>query len=81
MMKINVKRILPILLVLMMCLMILSGVVYADDTVIDVGKKGSITVTKYATENSTKPGNSATGLEGQTIPDGYTTLDLSLIHI
>ena len=75
MMKINVKRILPILLVLMMCLMILSGVVYADDTVIDVGKKGSITVTKYATENSTKPGNSATGLEGQTIPDGYTTLD------
>lgn len=75
MMKRNVKRILPLLFVIMMCLMILPSGVYADDTVIDVDKKGSITVTKYATENSEKPGNPATGLGEQTIPGGYNTLD------
>lgn len=75
MMKINVKRILPILLVLMMCLIVLPGGVYADDAVIDINRNGSITVTKYATENSAMPGNPATGLGEQTIPDGYNTLD------
>lgn len=75
MMKINVKRILPILLVLMMCLIVLPGGVYADDAVIDINRNGSITVTKYATENSAMPGNPATGLGEQTIPGGYNTLD------
>lgn len=75
MMKINVKRILPILLVLMMCLIVLPGGVYADDAVIDINRNGSITVTKYATENSEMLGNPATGLGEQTIPGGYNTLD------
>lgn len=76
-MKINVKRMFPLLLVLMMCLMILSGVVYADDTVIEKNKNDcSITVTKYASTNGSSSGNNATGENGYT-PDpssGYTPL-------
>lgn len=75
MMKRNVKRILPLLFVIMMCLIVLPGGVYADDAVIDINRNGSITVTKYATENSAMPGNPATGLGEQTIPGGYNTLD------
>ena len=75
-MKTNVKRIIPLLLVIVMCLMVLPvGVYAADDTVIDVNTRGSITVTKYATENTLRPGNPATGLAGQAIPADYTSLD------
>ena len=74
MMKINVKRILPILLVLMMCLIVLPGGVYADDAVIDNTKIDcSITVTKYASTSTSNKGN-ATGMVGAVDPS-YTPLN------
>ena len=75
-MKANVKRIIPLLLVIVMCLIALPSMVYAasSDPTIDINAKGSITVTKYASTSS-GIGNNATGMQGQVVPDVYTTLN------
>ena len=77
-MKANVKRMIPLLLVIVMCLIVLPGMVYAasgDPTLIDTTKTGSITVTKYASTSTTGRGE-ATGTtnDQSSIAPGYQTL-------
>ena len=72
--KTSLKRVVPLLLMLALCLTLLPCVVSAEGSpVIDFAAKGSITVTKYASNAGT--GNFATGMEGQEIPGDYRRLN------
>ena len=72
------KKAIPGLLVLALCLPLLPVTTAAEEgtqtdlTRINPNQKGSITVTKYASNAGT--GSFATGKQGQTIPEGYRTL-------
>lgn len=79
MIKVGFKKIAALLLILALILPMVPFAASAaegsaDPALIDTGKTGSITVTKYATANNSRPGNPGTGMSGQTIPEGYTTL-------
>lgn len=68
------KKAVPVLLVLALCLPLLPAGASADgdDALIDPTATGSVTVTKYASNAGT--GSFATGMPGQNIPDGYRPL-------
>ena len=78
MIKVGFKKIAALLLTLVLILPMVPFAASAaegdPDPLIETGRTGSITVTKYATANNSRPGNSGTGMSGQTIPDGYTPL-------
>lgn len=73
------KKAIPGLLVLALCLPLLPVTTAAEEgtqtdlTRINPNQKGSITVTKYASNAGT--GNFATGMEGQEIPGDYRRLN------
>ena len=76
--KNSLKKAIPALLVLVLCLTLLP--VYgaaeegeADPAWIDTNRKGSITVKKYASNAGTD--TFATGMAGQTIPADYRPLN------
>lgn len=79
MIKVGFKKIAALLLTLALILPMVPFAASAaegdiDPALIDTTRKGSITVTKYATANYSRPGNPGTGMSGQTIPEGYTPL-------
>lgn len=79
MIKVGFKKIAALLLTLALILPMVPFAASAaegdiDPALIDTARKGSITVTKYATANNSRPGNPGTGMSGQTIPEGYTPL-------
>lgn len=79
MIKVGFKKIAALLLTLALILPMVPFAASAaegdiDPALIDTTRKGSITVTKYATANNSRPGNPGTGMSGQTIPEGYTPL-------
>lgn len=79
-MKTKIQKTLALLLMLTTVLSVVTFGAFAaeaDDAVINSDATGSITVTKYATENTSRPSNSGTGLNGQTVPEnsGYTPLN------
>lgn len=78
MIKVGFKKIAALLLTLALILPMVPFAASAaegdiDPALIDTTRKGSITVTKYATANNSRPGP-GTGMSGQTIPEGYTPL-------
>lgn len=79
--KSSIKKIVALLLMLTMVLTVVPCVASAavgdtDPALIDTTRTGSITVTKYATADNSRPGNPGTGMSGQTPPDnsGYSPL-------
>lgn len=77
--KTSLKRVVPLLLLLALCLTLLPCVVSAEaptgSPVIDFDKTGSITVTKYANTSASAPKGGATGTDSDTVDSSYTTLN------
>lgn len=78
--KTSLKRVVPLLLLLALCLTLLPCVVSAEaptgSPVIDFDKTGSITVTKYANTSASAPKGGATGTTGDAVTDtDYTPLN------
>ena len=79
--KSSIKKIVALLLMLALILPMVpfaasAAVGDTDPALIDTTRTGSITVTKYATADNSRPGNPGTGMSGQTPPDnsGYSPL-------
>lgn len=80
MIKVGFKKIAALLLMLTLILTVVpfaaSAAVGDPNPLIETGRTGSITVTKYATADNSRPGNPGTGMSGQTPPanSSYTPL-------
>ena len=80
MIKVGFKKIAALLLMLALILTVVPFAASAAEgdpnPLIETGRTGSITVTKYATADNSRPGKPGTGMSGQTPPanSGYSPL-------